>query len=94
MGSRPTNYEYHNRANKAVATEVVVAPTDELAKAVAEEVNTPDPVNAKEVIRAAEVVVPPVVKKSIPAPEVPNESGNDAVVHEENIETTVTELTV
>lgn len=100
MGSRPTNYEFHKKSGKAVATEVVVAPTDELAKAVAEEVKTPDPVNAEEVIKSVEVVVPPVVEEPAPvpvpepAPEVPNESGNDAVVHEENIETPVTEPTV
>lgn len=105
MSSRPTSYEYRKKG-KAVATEVVVAPTDELAKAVAEEVKQPDPVNAQEVIAKEEVVVPPVpepepVVEPTPTPEPApiveepkNESGNDAVVHNENSETPVAEPTV
>lgn len=107
MSSRPTSYEYHKKG-KAVATEVVVAPTDELAKAVAEEVKQPDPVNAQEVIAKEEVVVPPTpeptpepVVEPTPAPEPApvveepkNESGNDTVVHDENSETPVAEPTV
>ncbi len=109
MSSRPTSYEFHKKG-KAVATQVVVAPTDELAKAVAEEIKQPDPVNAQEVIAKEEVVVPPApeptpepapVVEPTPAPEPApvveepkNESGNDAVVHNENSETPVAEPTV
>lgn len=94
MSSRPTVYEYSKKRSKAVATEVVVAPTDELAKAVAEEVKQPDPVNAQEVIAKEEVVVPPAPEPTPVVEEPKNESGSDVVVHDENSETPVTEPTV
>lgn len=96
MSSRPTVYEYRKKSNKAIATQVVAAPTDELAKAVAEEIKQPDPVNAQEVIAKEEVVVPPTPEPE-PAPvveEPKNESGNDTIVHNENSETPVAEPTV
>ena len=52
------------RAEKAVATVVDAVPSEEVVKAVAEEIKVADPVNADEVLKAAsEEVKEPVTKE-------------------------------
>ena len=53
------------RAEKAVATVVDAVPSEEVEKAVAEEIKVADPVNADEVIKAASEEVKEEVEKVV-----------------------------
>jgi len=54
MSSKPgvVSYEYRAKASKAVATEVKQVEVKELEKAIAEEIQVEDPVNAKEIVES------------------------------------------